>query len=167
MLLNYIKNKFYQIALAEKSVEKLTLSFCLGNLIAWSPIIPLQTPLIFILAWLFGLNATVTFISVYLINNPITLLPIYVIDYFFGVWLFDSVLKLNLIHYNPSWMDKFNSYIGQYIDFKKYTGEGAFCFWCLILGGIILGFIISLIMYPIMKHVFKKLIEKIEKSKSK
>lgn len=162
-----IKRILHKLVLAEKSPKKLALSFCLGNFIAWSPTIPLQTPLIFILSWLLRLNTTVTFTTVYIINNPLTMVPIYAADYAFGVLLSQKILGLNLVNYNPSWVDKFNAFLSKYIDMQKYLGGTDFCFWCLVLGGLILPLFLSIVLYPIMYRVFKRLIEQIEKEKSK
>jgi uncharacterized protein (DUF2062 family) len=161
----YIKKILHKLVLAERSPTKLTLSFCLGNFIAWSPTIPLQTPLIFLLSWLFRLNTTVTFTTVYIINNPLTMVPLYVADYMFGVLLFHKVLGLDLIRYNPSWVDKFNAFISRYINMEKYIGGGPFCFWCLMLGGLILPLLISIVLYPIMKPVFTKFVARTYKDK--
>lgn len=168
MIKEKFKNIIYNLVLAEKSATRLTLSFCLGNFIAWSPTIPFQTPLIFILSWPLRLNTTVTFTAVYLIN-PFFLatLPIYIADYFFGVWLFNSVLNLDMERFNPSWVNKFSDFLGRYIDMKRLVGEDVFCFWCLIVGGFILAFVLSAILYPIMRPIFGKLVEKIHKKPAK
>lgn len=160
-----VKKILFNLILSEKSVTKLTLSFCLGNFIAWSATIPLQTPLIFLLSWLFRLNTTVTFTIVYLINNPFTMVPIYVADYIFGNWLLNSVLGLSMQDYNPSWTNNFIVWLSKYIDLTPYFGQAGFCFWCLIIGGLILPLILSVILYPIMRLIFGFLVNKIHKSK--
>jgi uncharacterized protein (DUF2062 family) len=158
-----VKKILFNLVLAEKSVTKLTLSFCLGNFIAWSATIPLQTPLIFLLSWLFRLNTTVTFTTVYLINNPFTMIPIYVADYIFGNWLLNSFLGLSMQDYNPSWANNFSIWLSKYIDLTPYVGKVGFCFWCLIIGGLILPLILSIIFYPIMRPIFSFLVNKIHK----
>lgn len=152
-----------KLVLAERSPRKLALSFCLGNFIAWSPTIPLQTPLIFLLSWILRLNATVAVTTLYIINNPLSMVPIYVADYMFGVALFHKILGINLNQYNPFWIDKFNVILSRYIDMKKYFGGGELCFWCLLLGGLILSLSISVVLYPIMKRIFTRLVKKIHK----
>lgn len=161
----YIKKVLDKLVLAERSPHKLALSFCLGNFIAWSPTIPLQTPLIFILSWLLRCNSAVTFTTVYIINNPLTMVPLYALDYAFGVFLFHKVLGMNLEQYNPSWIEKFNAFLSRYVDMKKYLGGGEFCFWCLLLGGLILAFLVSAALYPLMKRLFTRLIAELSKRK--
>ncbi len=157
-MLNKIKNIFYNLVSIERSAKKLTQSFCLGSFIALTPTIPLQTPLIFVFSWLFGLSAKVTFVSVYLINNPITMLFIYVADYKFGDWLLNTVLKLDMEQYNPVWTDKFSIFLNKYISLEKYLGGSVLCFWCFIIGGIVLPLLASIVLYFIMYPIFKKLI---------
>ena len=155
-MLTKIKDYFKRLLLAEGSTKRLAASFSLGTFIALSPTIPFQTPLIFILSWAFRLNVAVTFTACYLVNNPFTLVPIYVADYLFGVWLFNTVLGLQLERYNPSWVRAFNTFLAKYIDLAKYTGN-EFCFWCLILGGLIIGIAGALIVYPPLKLLLDRL----------
>lgn len=166
MIMKYIKNFLYKMVLAERSPKKLALSFCLGSFIAFTPTIPFQTPLMFFLSWLFRLNTTVTVGAAYLVNPPIpiTIIPIYVANYLFGSWLLEKVLGINMINYNPAWISKFNDFLLRYIDLKKYIGGSEICFWCLIIGGIILPFIVSLLLYPIMKRIFSKLVFNLHKN---
>ena len=158
-----IKRYFQKLILAEGSSHRLALSFCVGAFIAISPVIPLQTPLIFLTSWLFSLDFGVNFAAVYLINNPLSIVPIYVMDYFFGYWLFEKVLNLNLMQYNPSWVDAFNRFLSKYVDLAKYTGS-VFCFWCLMLGGFLLAFLISLALYPLMLRFFQRVKKQVKKN---
>jgi len=108
-----MKKFIYKLISSEKSVTKLSLSFCFGVFIAWTPVIPLipvQTLLIFLFSWLFKLNTTVTFATVYLINNPFTMIPICFADYVFGSWLLNSILKIDLMPYNPKWINSFSDF---------------------------------------------------------
>lgn len=158
MFNNYFKKFLLKLVGQEKSVEKLTISFCVGNFIAWLPIIPLQTPLIFIVSSIFGLNTAVVFATVYIINNPFTLIFIYIAGYAFGNWL-SNMLHLDLSKYNPSWVEQFSVFLSKYIDLSKILGKSAFCFWCLMIGGFFLSLILSIILYPIMKKIFAKLVQ--------
>lgn len=160
-----MKKFIYKLIASEKSVTKLALSFCFGVFIACTPVMPLipvQTLLIFLLSWLFKLNTTVTFATVYLINNPFTMIPIWFLDYMFGFWLLNKVLKIDMIKYNPQWIDSFSAYLSKYVDLAKITGGDSLCLWCLIIGGLVLPLILGLVLYPIMKIVFSFLIKKID-----
>lgn len=162
----YVQKSIERLVRSEKSSKKLAASFCLGTWIALTPTIPLQTPLLFLLSWLFRLNASVTFFAVYLINNPFTMVPIYIIDYAFGVWFFEKVVGFDLVRYNPWWMERFNAFLSRYIDVKKHFGT-EFCLWCLFLGGIIFASLVSLLLYPILRRVFDRIIAHMKKRESK
>ena len=160
----YIRKKFEQLLLKEKSVSRLSASFCLGTFIALTPTIPLQTPLIMALAWACGLNIAVAVAALYIVNNPITIIPIYVAGYAIGSWVL-NLIGFDLLPYNPWWIDKFNSFLSQYIDISKYLGADL-CFWCLILGGTLLGLIVSVPLYPLLKRMLAHLAEELEKRKT-
>lgn len=149
-----LKKKLVQLVRAEKSPTRLSASFCLGTFIAFLPVIPFQTPLLFFLNWLFSLNLAVSFTAAYLVNNPFTLIPIYVVNYAFGVWLFKRMLGWDLEQYNPWWIEKANDYLSKYIDVKRYLGSD-FNLWYLILGGFVLALLVSLFLYPILRKAFK------------
>ncbi len=162
----YFHKMMDRLVRSEKSSTKLAASFCLGTFIALTPTIPLQTPLLFLLSWLFGLNASVTFTAVYLINNPFTMVPIYIIGYAFGAWFFERVVGLDLVRYNPSWVEKFNVFLSRYIDLKQHFGT-EFCLWYLLFGGLMLALMVSIPLYPILKRVFDRLIKQLERRKSR
>lgn len=162
---NFMQKFLLKLVGQEKGVEKLTLSFCVGNFIAWLPIVPLQTPAIFIISWLFKLNTAVVFTTVYVIANPFTLIFIYIAGYAFGKWLF-NLLNLNLTQYNPLWVETFSNYISKYINLNKMLGKSQFCFWCLIIGGFILSCILSVLLYPVMKRIFGRLLKRVSANES-
>lgn len=159
-----IKKYFERLLLAEGSSKKLAASFCLGTFIGLSPIIPLQTPLLFIMSWLTGLNTAVTFAAVYLINNPFTIIPIYIVGYAVGAWFFEGLLGVSLVQYNPAWVERFNTFMYKYIDIKKYLGS-EFCVWYLLIGGFTFALTVSLLLYPLLKRVCDRLIAQMEKKK--
>jgi len=160
MLLSKIKKFFINILIEEQNAKKLALTFCLANFIAWSATVPFQTPLLLLLSKIFKLNSKIIFTLVFIINNPLTIIPIYLLDYNFGSWLFNSVLKINIIKYNPTWAEKFSNFLNKYINLSKIIGESHFCFWCLIIGSLILPIIINIFLYPILKKMFSTLIKK-------
>ena len=83
----YLHTFLRKLVLTETSVQKLTLSFCLGAFLAFSPYIGLQTWLTFPICWFFRLNVTITLASLYLISNPFTMVPIIIAGYALGKWL--------------------------------------------------------------------------------
>jgi uncharacterized protein (DUF2062 family) len=152
-----------RLLLSERSPEKLAASFCLGTFIAITPTIPLQTPLIFLCCWLFRLNSVVAVAAAYIVNNPFTMIPIYVIDYAIGMWVM-RILGIDLAQYNPSWVERFNTFISEYVDVKKYLGADL-CFWCLIIGGFLFAALITIPLYPILTRTFRRLLHPKEKRK--
>lgn len=165
-----MKKFLYKLISSERSVPKLALSFCVGNFIAWTPVVPLmpvQTLLIFLFSWLFRLNKAVTFATVYLINNPLTMIPIACIDYVLGSWITRTILKLDLMPYNPSWIDSFSVFLSKYIDLNAITGGESLCFWSLVIGGTIPPLILSILLYPIMRVIFSLLIKNVDHTTEK
>lgn len=161
--MEFIRKRLEKLLLSERSCARLAASFSTGTFIAIMPIIPLQTPLLFLVSWLCGLNAAVTFAAVYIVNNPFTLIPIYIIDYAVGVYFF-KMLGIDAASYNPSWVAGMNTLISRYIDIKKYLGADL-CLWCLLVGGLIFALMVSLPLYPLLKKVCEKLARELEKSK--
>ncbi len=160
----YFRKKFEQLLLKEKSISRLSASFCLGTFIALTPTIPLQTPLVMLIAWACGFNVAVAIAALYIVNNPITIIPIYVVGYAIGGGLL-RLFGIDLLPYNPWWIDKFNSFLSKYIDISKYLGA-ELCFWCLILGGMLFGLMVSLPLYPLLKRMLTHLAEELEKRKA-
>lgn len=163
-MLRFLKAYFERLLLSERSYQKLAASFTVGTFIALTPTIPFQTPLLFLVSWLCRLNATVTFAAVYLVNNPFTMIPIYVVGYAVGIWFFEGLLGWSLVSYNPAWVAKLNEFLSRYIDIKKYLGSD-FCLWYLLFGGFLFALMVCIPLYPILKLVFKRLIAQIEKAK--
>lgn len=153
---SYGKKFLDKILNAESSPIRLARSVSLGNFIAFSPFLGIQTLLIFGLGKLLRLNITVIFTVVYVVNNPWTMIPIAALDYSIGHWLTETVFKLDLMRYNPSWMAWVNNKIGYYL--VQYLGIAELCFWCFIIGGMVVASVISLASYPFMKIFFTKLI---------
>ena len=146
-VLSYLKKFVYQ----ERSPQKLAISFCIGNYIAFSPFIGLHTVMVFIAAWLFSLNFPVTFAEAYGINNLWTAVPIYTADYIFGYWLVHKVIHLNGLLYNPHWFNLMCQFFEQKLGLVKP------CIWSFLIGGNLLGILTSIILYPFMVKLFSKL----------
>jgi uncharacterized protein (DUF2062 family) len=159
----YFRKKLEQLLAKEKSVDRLAASFCLGTFIALSPTIPLQTPLCVALSWVFRLNIGVAVAALYIVNNPITLIPIYVIGYAIGIWV-GHTAGIDFVKYNPWWIDKFNQFISKYVNIAHYLGE-ELCFWCLMVGGFLFALMVSLPLYPLLKRVLARIALELEKNK--
>lgn len=148
----FFRKKIDKMLIDEPSPNRLALSCAIGTFLAFSPYLGIQTVLIFVLSWLMSLNTTVTFSVVYLINNPWTMIPIVILDYLVGAWV-AGLLNLDLLRYNPSWMQTFNHWIekkaGTYL---TQWGIGELSFWAYFIGGHIVAVTLGLIAYPIARY---------------
>lgn len=136
----------------ERSYQRLAASFCIGVYIAFSPFIGLHTVMVCIFSWLFRLNIAVTFAGALLVNNPWTMIPVYTTGYFFGDWLIRHVLGFDLLGLNPWWMSFINESL------FEYTGISTVSLWSFLVGGNLLGIVISVMLYPVMKRLFAQLV---------
>jgi len=155
-LINYLKKFVYE----ERSPQKLALSFCIGCYIAFSPFLFLHTAMVFGLVWLFGLNFPVT-LAASALNNPWSLVPIYMADYVFGCWLVHKVMKIEYLMASPTWMNSINNFC------ETTLGIAKPCLWSFMIGGNLLGIAVSIVLYPIMKKLFEKLTFEIHGSATK
>ena len=151
-MLNWIKKFFLKLILHERSPDKLAISFCVGNYIAFSPFICFHCIMVFAFSWMFRLNLAVTFATTYFINNIWTAIPVYTADYIFGHWLVYKLFHLNLEPFTPRWMQAITLFLEQKLGLPQP------CFWSFLIGGNILGIIISIAVYPGIQRLFKKLV---------
>lgn len=154
---NRILQKLNQFIVQEPSPEKLILSFCVGNFVAFSPYpFPFgHTGLALLLSLAFGLNTSIVFFAAFLINNPWTAILVYGTDYMFGFWLVHYLLGLEPA--NPAWMNFINNFLQQKVNC------GNFCLWSFLIGGNLLGIITSVMLYPILKYSIARLNMQTEK----
>jgi uncharacterized protein (DUF2062 family) len=139
-----IKQVFKNALTSGWTVKKLSLSFCIGMYIAFSPVPGGHTVMMLAAKWLFNLNLPVTFIASSL-NNPWTVIPFFSLDYTFGYWFIH-----NFLGWNPTLI----------IPLTKIFGSGKICLWSFFIGGNILGIFAAITCYPIMYFVFKKMLSK-------
>jgi len=124
------------------TAQKLSLTFCIGLYIAFSPFPGAHTVMMVAFNYFLQLNFPLLFI-ITSINNPWTMIPFFSLDYVFGHWLVHSFLG-----FNPSWS----------ISLADIFGGGTICLWSFFIGGNILGIASALIAYPIVYSFFKKLV---------
>lgn len=146
------------IKLSEKGITPhlFAWSGAIGIFLAFSPFLGIQTILVFVFAFLLRAKSSIIFTILYTINNPWTMIPIAVADYVFGSWLTNSVLGINLTAYDPQWVNWLNDKLCPYI--SPYLGITHLCFWCYLIGGMIIATIAAVCSYPL----FKKFAEKQE-----
>jgi len=166
--------KCKEFVLKERSPHRLALAFCLGNFIAFSPFIGLHTIMVFFCSWAFGLSLPIMLTVSMTINNIWTLVPIYAGDYIFGYWLSHTYLKLDFTFLNRlliNFIALTPAFIFGYIHktiiytkdfFNQSLGLPKPCLWSFLIGGNLLGLVTSLILYPIIKKLFTRLITEIE-----
>ena len=155
MIIQRIRRFFITLVLKERSSTQLAFSFCMGIYIAFSPWIGFHTLMTFVVVWFLGLNLAVTFAGSCLLHNPWTTVPIYGIDYVFGEWLLKKMCGLDTLSMNPSWMASINAPL------QTYLGLSNISFWSFVVGGNVLGIVISVALYPVMKRLFAKLIAEV------
>lgn len=147
-----------KLVVLEPSVSRLAGSCCLGICVAVSPFLGIQTWIALPLAWLLGLNAKVVVAVLWTINNPLTMVPFVIVNYAFGHFIIEQCLAINLVQFNPPIMEWVNEKIGPTI--AHYLGISHLCFWCYILGGLILCMACSWPWYFLLKRWFSQFLDK-------
>jgi uncharacterized protein (DUF2062 family) len=147
-----VKKKIEALVGVCQSPSHFARSLSLGVFIACSPFLGLQTVLVFLLAPLFCANTALTFTVTYLVNNPVSLVPLLIIDYLFGKFFFEDILGISLLDYNPWFMNWFMEHGGQRI--ASALGVSIFSFWTFILGGVILAVLLAALAYVLSYRLF-------------
>jgi len=139
-----IKTLFEKLFAYEQSAHKMALSFCFGIFVAFSPFMGLHTAMVFLFSWLFSLNFSVILAVSILIHNPWSMMPIYGIGYAFGDWF----LRLfGIDHtYNPALVQSGIEWVSHHIGFSELS------FWGFLLGGNVIGIVLGLICYPLVRR---------------
>lgn len=143
-ILDKIKSRFKNALTQGWSIDQLTLSFCMGIYIAFSPFPAGHTIMMFIFKWIFNLNFPILFIATS-INNPWTMAACYGLDYIFGYWFVHVFLG-----FDPGWA----------ISLAKVFGSGKICIWSFFIGGNVLGILAALVAYPFVKIMFRQLVSR-------
>lgn len=87
MIRGALTNYFRRLLALEDSPERIARAFAVGVFLAFSPLLGLHAFLGLMLAFVFGLNRPAVLVGVF-VNNPWTLVPIYVL----GNWVGGSVI---------------------------------------------------------------------------
>lgn len=147
-----IKERFLKKLIEKQlSPQKVAWSGAVGVYLAFSPFLGIQTILVFVLAFLLRANGPIVFTVLYTINNPWTMIPIVLLDYFVGSW-FLQLIGLDLTMYDPSWMEWLNAklipYIGPYLGVKKLS------LWTYLIGGHLIAIPLACVSYPVIKKLY-------------
>jgi uncharacterized protein (DUF2062 family) len=131
----------------EKSSSKIALAVSLSVYIAFSPYIFFHTVMVFMLAWFFSLNCMLMLAVTYIINNPLTMVVIYLLDYGVGDCLLRIVVGPGYLLLNPKFMEYIN------VPLQVHTGIEGISFWSFMVGGNLLGILFGVMIYPITRHL--------------
>ncbi len=139
-----------QLILGERTPQKLALASSFGIFIAFSPLLGIHWLLTIIFAWAFRLNFGVMYAAAHVVNNPLTMVPIYLADYAVGTFIARQ-LGIDLFAYNPTWMNWLNVKLA-------CLGIPNLSLWAFLIGGHVLGLAVALIAYPLLLHFFHRVI---------
>jgi uncharacterized protein (DUF2062 family) len=139
-----------KMILSERTPTKLAFASSVGIFIACSPFLGLHWLMTIVLSWLLRLNVAVVYAAAHVINNPFTMIPLYIADYEVGKLIVERLLGLNLMPYNPSWMNWLNVKLA-------CLGIPNLSLWTFLIGGNILGLALALITYPLCLHFFRRI----------
>lgn len=153
MVLERINSFIRKIIASERCPTRLALTCALGIYIGISPLVGLHTAMIFLFGWMFALSIPVLFAVSVLVHNPWTMMPVYAIDHIFGKWLF-TTLQIDYLQWDPAWVETFNVFL------QQHTGITGLSLTAFFVGGNLLGVGVSLMLYPLMKRVFTRYLEK-------
>jgi len=146
VVLHFLKKPICWMASLERCPRQLSLSFCLGVYIAFSPFVGLHTAMVFLFSWLFALNFTVLLTVSCCINNPWTMVPVYGAGHLVGDWLF-ALFRCDGLQWNPWWVKSLN------VSIAPYLGGTHISLWSFLIGGNLLGIVMSIAVYPIIKSI--------------
>lgn len=138
-----------KLLLEERTPTKLAHASCFGLFIAFSPFIGFHWLMTIVFAWAFRLNIAVVYAVAHL-NNPLTMIPIYLADYKIG----DAIsqrLGINLFAYNPSWMNWLNMKLAC-LQIPNLS------LWTFIIGGNVLSIVLGIISYPFFIRFYKRIL---------
>ena len=128
------------------SPDLATRSWCVGIFVAWSPFLGLQTVMALLLSYFFQLDARITLVASFVVNNIWTVVPICLINYAFGRLIFDF-FQITPLH-NPSILEPIERFLILRIGIQTPNLSLFF------IGGTLLAFIISASSYPLFKRIF-------------
>lgn len=149
----FLQTAFEKIVLCEPSIHKLTASSCMGIFLACSPFLGIQLLLASLISWILRLNTALVIIVLCLVNNPITMIPIVVINYLVGYVVLEKIFQVPLYLYEPAWLARFDTFVAECC--ARYMALTTFSIWNYFIGGVIFALLCSVISYPALYVLFK------------
>ena len=157
---NFLRKKLEKIILAERSVNQLAFSSAVAVAVAFSPFLGIQTILLLIIGAILRVNMAVAMLILYLVNNPLTMIPILALDYLVGVRL-GAALGVSSGSASPAWVQSFNDWFSDKICYFLGTcGITQIDLWSFMVGGSLFALIIGLVSYPLARIFFTHILKK-------
>ena len=149
-MISKLKEIAIRLIVADRSPTKLALAFCMGIYVAFSPFIGLHTLIMLACAWFCHLNFAMMYFASHLVNNPLTIAPLYWFDHLVGKKV--CLMVFGFVPTNPLWMNWLNAKI------NAYTGLTGISLWAFMIGGNLLGLLASVMLYPFMVWFFNRIL---------
>ena len=146
-MITRIKQAVKSVFSYESSPEKVAFATSVAVYIAFSPFCGLHMIMSVISGIFLRLNVPLLLSLGWVINNPLTMVPIYTSGYFFGHWLLHWHMGISVVDINPTWMAPLNTFLHSYIGLTDVS------FWAWLIGGNILGILLAFIAYPVMHKI--------------
>ncbi len=140
-----------RLIVIERTPLKMTYASCVGIFIAFSPFIGFHWLMTILFAWLFNLNIAVIYAVSHIINNPFTMVPIYLADYAVGVYIL-NLLHIDMTHLDPWWVGWLNTKLA-------CMGLPHLSLWVFLIGGNILAILAPIIAYPILLRFYRRILK--------
>lgn len=154
-MLARLKTMLSKLTPKDRCPHRLALAASLAIYISFSPFFGLHTIMHIVFGWAFNLNIPLLLLVGYGINNPWTMMPIYLSGYLFGHWLLHTLGGLPIAHANPAWMSWVNGKLSYYLGVVDVS------FWAFMIGANILGIALAFATYPFFKNFFGRLVGKV------
>jgi len=148
MVVKRIKKYLTSFFAYERCPHRLSLAFAVAVYVSFSPFLGLHTLMLLASGWFLRLNIPLVLAIGYGINNPLTMVPIMMSGYWTGHWFLHSWLKIQVTTTNPWWIEWCNQMLHTHVGIEQIS------FWAFMVGANLLGFLLALICYPIMKSLF-------------
>lgn len=156
----YLQTIVDKVMHMEQSPRRLAASCSLGVFFACSPFLGIQTFLLIGVGMLLRLNIALAMITLYLINNPITMIPIIILDYFTGYFFISYLLGYNIQYDAPTFFSKIDAYIQRKLSTWAPTMQFSFAYY--VFGGLLFATLCAFASYPLFYWWIKKLKERVE-----
>lgn len=148
MVTKRIKRYLRSFFAYDRCPHRLSLAFAVAVYVSFSPFIGLHTLMLVASGWFLRLNIPLVLAIGYGINNPLTMVPIMMSGYWAGHWFLHSWLEVQVAATNPWWIEWFNALLHTHVGIQQVS------FWAFMVGANLLGIVLALLCYPVMKKVF-------------